>query len=258
MAELPPPTLHLPTQAAQVSAVLTQAQVKVTSGFNGATISVYGAVFDPAGRPADVVITLRGPDKPVRIARKVRVAGIWLNSRPVVFQGAPGYYHAVSTRPLGEVGRFAALRQLGLGLDHLAIAAPAEQRVETRYGVRDMVVSRLGADYYEWRSAVIRLKAAGGLYGADDRGVTFVDRGLFRADIALPAGSPTGQYRARIVLFQDGRPVSVRERTLTVEKAGVERALYLFAHQRPWLYGLASVLIALGAGWLASRVFRRT
>ena len=31
--------------------------------------------------------------------------------------------------------------------------APAEQRTETRYGVRDVVVSSLGADYLDWRSA---------------------------------------------------------------------------------------------------------
>lgn len=254
MSEMP---VNAPPQA-QVSAVLTQSEVKVTSGFRGVTISVYGAVFDPEGKPADVVVTLRGPDQPVRIARRVRIAGVWLNSRPVVFQGAPGYYHVSSSRTLNDLGRFAALRELGLGIDHLAIAAPAERRTETRYGIRDMVVSSLGADYYDWRSAVVRLKAAGGLYAADEQGVRFVDKGLFRADIQLPAGAPTGRYQAQIVLFQDGQPVSIRERVLTVEKAGVERALYLFAHERPWLYGLVSVIIALGAGWLASRLFRRS
>ena len=39
--------------------------------------------------------------------------------------------------------------------------------------------------------------------------------------------------------------------------AGAERALYLFAHNRPWSYGLVSVAIALAAGWAASVVFRR-
>lgn len=258
MAAHPPPQPAAPEPAAQVSAALTQAEVKVTSGYRGTTISVFGAVFDPDGDPADVVVTLRGPEQPVRIARKIRVAGLWLNGRPVVFHGAPGFYHVASTRPLTEVGRFAALRQYGLGLDHLAIAAPAERRVETRFGIRDMVVSRLGADYHDWRSAVIRLKSGAGLYSADSTGVRYVDEGLFRTDIALPASAPTGRYVARIVIFQDGKPISVRERPMTVEKAGLERWLYLMAHQRPWLYGFLSVLIALGAGWLASRVFRRT
>jgi len=243
---------------ASVSATLTETEVRVTSGFTGAKISVYGAVFDPTGRPSDVVVVVRGPTQPVRIARKVRVSGFWLNSRPVVFEGAPGFYRAASTRPLQDITRFGQLRKLGLGLDHLAIAAPAERRIETRYGVRDMVVSSLGDDYYRWRGAVVRLKQAAGLYSADADGVTFVDKGLFLARVDLPAQAPIGQYTARVILFQDGKPVSDRTLPLKVEKVGLERAVYLFAHRRPWSYGLLSALIALGAGWAASRAFRRS
>lgn len=249
---LPP----LPVEPA-VSAALTETDVRVNSAFRGAQIVLYGAVFDPLRRPSDVVVIVRGPEQPVRIARKSRVAGIWINSRPVVFQGAPGFYIAASTRPLDEIARFGELRRLGAGLDHLAIHAPAEQRVETRYGIRDMVVSSLGADYFDWRSAVIRLKQKAGLYDAEDHGVRFVDQGLFRAEIALPAEAPIGRYEARIVLFQNGQPVSEKVRTLAVEKVGAERGLYLWAHDRPWSYGLAAMAFALGAGWVASLAFRR-
>ncbi|MFL5298468.1 MAG: TIGR02186 family protein [Phenylobacterium sp.] len=247
----PPPT------APAVSAALTDTTVRVSSDFRGDRIVLYGAVFDPKSRPSDVVVIVRGPDEPIRIARKSRVAGLWVNSRPVVFQGAPGFYIAASTRPLDDIARFGVLRRLGAGVDHLAINAPAEQRVETRYGVRDMVVSRLGADYLDWRRAVIRLKEKDRLYDVDDHGVRFVDRGLFRAEIALPAEAPIGRYNVRILLFQGGQPVSEKDRTLTVEQVGVERALYLWAHRRPWSYGLAAMAFALSAGWAASSVFRR-
>lgn len=241
-----------------VSAALTQTEVQVTSGFRGARIVVYGAVFDPAARPSDVVVIVRGPEQPLRIARKVRVAGVWINSRPVVFRGAPGFYQTASTRPLDQIAGFGTLRRLGAGLDHLSINAPAEEYIETRYGVRDVVVSRLGADYLDWRRAVVRLKANARLYASDDQGVKFVDQGLFRADVSLPTSAPIGRYTTEVILFQGGEPVSRKVRTLSVEKAGLERSLYLFAHDRPWLYGLASVAVALAAGWAASVVFRRS
>ena len=85
---------------------------------------LYGAVFDPAARPSDVVVIVRGPEQPVRIARKTAVAGVWLNSRPVVFQGAPGFYIAASTRPLDDIAGFGVLRRLGAGVDHLAHQRP--------------------------------------------------------------------------------------------------------------------------------------
>jgi uncharacterized protein (TIGR02186 family) len=256
-AALPPPIAAPPPGSAVVSAALTETNVRVNSDFRGDQIVLYGAVFDPQSRPSDVGVIVRGPEQPVRIARKSRVAGVWINSRPVVFQGAPGFYIAASTRPLDDIARFGVLRRLEAGVDHLAINAPAEQRTETRYGVRDVVVSRLGADYLDWRRAVVRLKTAEHLYDVNEHGVRFVDRGLFRAEIPLPAEAPIGRYDVRILLFQNGQPVAEKDRILTVEKVGVERGLYLWAHQRPWSYGLAAMAFALGAGWAASTVFRR-
>jgi uncharacterized protein (TIGR02186 family) len=87
--------------------------------------------------------------------------------------------------------------------------------------------------------------------------VEFVDTGLFRAELELPAVAPTGEYFAEVWLFQDGAPVSVSNLTLTVEKVGIERSVYEFAHRRPWSYGVLTVLLAALMGWGASRVFRR-
>ena len=248
VASLPP---------AAVSAALTETTVEVTRSFSGARIVLYGAVFDPTDQPHDVVVVVRGPEEPVHIVRKVRVAGIWLNTPPVEFRGAPGFYMAASTRPLNQVAGFAVRRRLRLGVENLAFEAPAEERVESRYGVPDVTVSRLGSEYYEYRRAVVRLKQKEGLYRADSNAVRFVDAGLFRADIALPAAAPTGRYEAEIHLFRNGRPIAVRTRTLTVEKVGVERWLYVFSRERPWTYGVLSVAFALVSGWGAAAVFRR-
>lgn len=254
---LPPAIIAPAPSGPRVAAALTETRVRVDSGFSGASIVLYGAVFDPGASPTDVVVVVRGPDAPVRLVRKSRHMGVWLNSRPVLFEGAPGFYMAASTRPLGDIANFGELRRLGVGTDHLRINAPEEATTVTRYGVRDVVVSSLGEDYLDWRRAVIRLKEDQGLYASDPRGVRFVQSGLFRAEVELPAVAPTGEYHAQVWLFQDGRPVSVSEQTLTVEKVGLERDIYAFAHDRPWSYGLLTVLLAALTGWGASRVFRR-
>ncbi len=261
----PPPALVAPaperstttTEQVRVAAAMTDARVRVDSSFSGASIVLYGAVFNPTDAPTDVVVVVRGPDSPVRLVKKTRNMGIWLNSRPVLFEGAPGFYMTASTRPLGDIADFGQLRRLGVGVDHLRINAPEESRTVTRYGVRDVVVSRLGEDYLDWRRAVIRLREAAALYDTASDGVEFVDQGLFRAEIELPAVAPTGQYFAEVWLFQDGAPVSVSNLTLTVEKVGFERDIYEFAQNRPWSYGVLCVLLAAFTGWAASRIFRR-
>jgi uncharacterized protein (TIGR02186 family) len=262
----PPPAIVAPAPErsvgtigqVRVASAMTDARVMIDSSFQGASIVVYGAVFNPTDRPADVVVVVRGPDGPVRLVKKTRNMGFWLNSRPVLFEGAPGFYMTASTRPLSDIADFGQLRRLGVGVDHLRIAAPQESRSVTRYGVRDVVVSRLGEDYLDYRRAVIRLREAAALYNTDPAGVEFVDKGLFRAELDLPAVAPTGQYFAEVWLFQDGEPVSVSNLTLTVEKVGLERDIYEFAHRRPWSYGGLTVLLAALMGWGASRVFRRS
>ena len=261
----PPPAIVAPAPERSVGTVgevrvasaMTDARVMIDSRFRGASIVVYGAVFNPTDRPADVVVVVRGPDGPVRLVKKSRNMGFWLNSRPVLFEGAPGFYMTASTRPLSDIADFGQLRRLGVGVDHLRINAPQESRTVTRYGVRDVVVSRLGEDYLDYRRAVIRLREAAALYNSDPRGVQFVDRGLFRAEVELPAVAPTGQYFAEVWLFQQGEPVSVSNLTLTVEKVGFERDVFEFAHRRPWSYGVLCVLLAMFTGWAASRIFRR-
>jgi len=261
----PPPAIEAPapersvatTDQVRVAAAMTDARVMVDSSFRGASIVLYGAVFNPTARPADVVVVVRGPDGPVRLVKKTRNMGVWLNSRPVLFEGAPGFYMTASTRPLGDIADFGQLRRLGVGVDHLRIAAPEESRTVTRYGVRDVVVSRLGEDYLDYRRAVIRLREAAALYNSDPEGVQFVDKGLFRAEVDLPAVAPTGQYFAEVWLFQEGEPVSVSNLTLTVEKVGIERDIFEFAQRRPWSYGVLCVLLAMFTGWAASRIFRR-
>ncbi len=262
----PPPAIVAPapersvgtTGQVRVAAAMTDARVMIDSSFRGASIVLYGAVFNPTDRPADVVVVVRGPDGPVRLVKKTRHMGFWLNSRPVLFEGAPGFYMTASTRPLPDIADFGQLRRLGVGVDHLRINAPQESRTVTRYGVRDVVVSRLGEDYLDYRRAVIRLREAAALYNTDPDGVEFVDAGLFRAELELPAVAPTGEYFAEVWLFQDGEPVSVSNLTLTVEKVGIERGLYEFAHRRPWSYGVLTVLLAALMGWGASRLFRRS
>ena len=104
---------------------------------------------------------------------------------------------------------------------------------------------------------MIRLKEAAALYNTDPQGVNFVDRGLFRAEVELPTVAPTGRYHAEVWLFQNGAPISVSNLTLSVEKVGLEREIYEFAHRRPWLYGILCVLLAAMTGYAASWVFKR-
>ena len=58
-------------------------------------------------------------------------------------------------------------------------------------------------------------------------------------------------------LFREEKLLSRFTVRLTLEREGLERHLHAFAYRLPMLYGIVTVMIAVGAGLLASTVFRK-
>ena len=86
--------------------------------------------------------------------------------------------------------------------------------------------------------------------------MTLRNETLFDTSIRLPANLVEGDYRTRIILTRGGEVLDVFEQDIAVRKVGLERFIYNLAHERPLIYGIASLAIAILAGWMASAVFR--
>ena len=80
---------------------------------------------------------------------------------------------------------------------------------------------------------------------------------LFSASLSLPANLIEGDYRAILHLVQDKRVVNSSVQKITVNKIGLEKWLYEFAHQKPFFYGIFAITLALILGWGGSAIFRK-
>jgi uncharacterized protein (TIGR02186 family) len=103
----------------------------------------------------------------------------------------------------------------------------------------------------------VRLRAEHGLYREETSAVTFLTPTLFRTSIPLPAEVPIGTYDVEIKLFSDGALVTRTETALEIVKVGFEQFVATNARQNGIGYGLATALMALMTGWMASVVFRK-
>jgi uncharacterized protein (TIGR02186 family) len=236
----------------RVEADVSTRSVAVTSSYTGTEIVVFGTVENSRQPSAesgmyDVVIVVEGTSTPVVARRKGRVAGVWLNTASVRFASLPSYYAIASTRPVDEIAETRVLDQHGIGFEHVPM------RVTSRganSGVSD-------AEAAEFRKAVIRLKQKDGLYVREDFNVVFIGKSLFRASIDLPANVPVGPLVARVYLFREGQLLSSYNARVTMTREGLERFLHTFALEHSFLYGLASVVLAMAAGIAASMIFRK-
>ena len=84
-------------------------QVQIRYSFSGAQLLLFGAVVYPGGRPpdrqVDIAVVLRGPDQPILVREKQKIAGIWMNADSDRFRSAPSFYAVASSRPIARPAR---------------------------------------------------------------------------------------------------------------------------------------------------------
>ena len=63
---------------------------------------------------------------------------------------------------------------------------------------------------------------------------------------------PVGNYEVDVRLFADGAMIARAPSAFEVYKAGFEQYVAIAARNHGFLYGLATAMMALATGWLAS------
>ena len=234
-------------QAAKEEVVLglSQDRVAITATFDGSEILIFGAVKRetpiPTDEPLEVIVAVSGPAPSVMVRRKEKKLGIWVNSEAVEIDNAPSFYAVSSTRPLKDIISTAEDLRVAISVPH-AIRAISARLFEPN-----------AAEFIE---ALIRIREDEGLYRTLPGAIELTEDTLFRGRVALPANLTEGDYVTRIFLMRNNQIIDAYETTIDVRKVGLERWIYNLAHQKPLIYGLLSLAIAIVAGWGASAFFR--
>lgn len=227
-------------EAESLVADLSHHLIAITTAFVGTQVVAFGVA--ESGR--DVIVTVQGPREDLVVRRKSRVAGVWINRDRLAFARVPAYYAVASTGPLEQIARPAVLAQLEIGTAYLDLEPIDAQGVE---------LSELAS----FRDALVRRKQEQGLYSRRPAPINFIGEELFRTNLVFPANVPPGIYQVQVFELQDGFAGDAQRSTLVVSKVGFEADIYDYAQHRAALYGLAAIVIAIVAGWLAGVIFRR-
>lgn len=232
--------------AEEVVLGLSKDKVAITTSFDGSEILIFGAVKRekpiPVTEPLEVVITVAGPSKPVVVRRKAKWNGlIWVNTDAVEVDAAPSYYAVASSAPLQDALKDIEDLRWKITVDR------AIRSVGAPYSIQDSA---------SFTDAVIRIRERNKLYQHLEGQVALDQQTLFRTSIEMPANLTEGDYVIRIFLTRGGKIVSNYETTIDVRKVGMERWLFGLSREKPLIYGLMSLAIAIAAGWGASAAFK--
>jgi uncharacterized protein (TIGR02186 family) len=238
-----------PAAAERLIASLTNHRVMITSDYTGVELVLFGSVERDATNlvrrgPYDIVATITGPRQSLRARRKQRVVGIWVNTASHTFIDPPSYLAVLASRPLDAITSADNQRRMQLGIAN----TPFPELIHDDIG-------EVSNDPF--RAAVVRLMRERGLYDEEPNAVTFLTPTLFRAAISLPAQVPIGTYAVDVKLFADGNLIASTDSAFEIVKVGFEQFVVNAAREHGLLYGLATALMALVTGWIASVAFRR-
>ncbi|MZR29333.1 TIGR02186 family protein [Sneathiella litorea] len=240
-------TLSIDSVRAQSSLVtdISSHLISVTSDFTGTELLLFGAVKIDSDNEeqlslGDVLVVVRGPEEDVVVRRKERVAGIWVNTDALEFTRVPSFYALASNRPVEEIAAPDVLNRLRIGPSRL------------RFGAENPEEIRL-----PFEEAIIRQKSRAKLYSDQETPVYFLGDTLFRTTVSIPANVPVGDYIAEFYLFRDGELLGAQSSPLFIKKSGLGRQIFDFAYDYPALYGMAAIIVAILAGWLAAAIFRK-
>jgi uncharacterized protein (TIGR02186 family) len=221
---------------------LSRDEVAITATFDGSDILIFGAIRRDGTATLEgnlgIIVTVAGPDKPITVRRKERRLGIWINVESVEIDVAPSFYAVATNAPMSEI---------------LAPSEDAATRISISRAIRSVGRSETGSA--KFTEALMRIRAANGLYQDLEGAVSVDEETLFRTSIGLPSNLTEGNYTTEIYLTRGGQIVDLYSAIIPVKKVGLEQFLYRLAHDQPIIYGLMSLAIAIAAGWIASAVF---
>lgn len=228
-------------EAAMMRVELAANRVDITTGFNGTQVVLFGTM---RGDNAALAVTLKGPERTIVVRRKGKVGGTWVNRQSVEFRRVPSYY------------------DYALNLGSTQMRAAADLFEENRIGVNNLDFYPEDADedatvVESFGDALIRNMQEKGLYALRPKMPQLLGDGFFKVSFDLPPGVPTGIYTIEAMAVRDGTVLVKETKTLQVGQVGFNARVYSFAAQHSFLYGIASVLIALVAGWSAVTFLRR-
>ncbi|OYX61763.1 MAG: hypothetical protein B7Y89_12075 [Novosphingobium sp. 32-60-15] len=223
---------------------ISQHEVQVRQGFTGADLLLFGAILSPEGSRAaqdyDIVVVLEGPVRSIVLREKQKIAGMWINADSMEFRSAPSYFAVASSRPIEKIvdDKTAAIYELGLKwlqLSPIGVIDPKEQR--------------------RFSGGLVDLMRREGFYREDEGAVKISGQVLYSARMSLPSSVQIGTYTAETFAIRNGKVVASAITRVEVTKEGFERFVAVAAEERGLIYGLFAVLVSVGMGWVAGRLF---
>ena len=230
--------------SAKLTAKANHDHINIDFFYHGSTVGVSG-VTDPG---TDLIIKIASPEGHESLKEKGKVGGIlWMNVGTKKFENVPNLYSIHSTRKLDDMLSREEQDRYVIGYSALS-----------RHAEISPVPS--ADEKAKWFDEFLKYKEKSKLYTATDGKIEMKEKDGGQSYYILtewPYQAPPGEYIVTAYAIKDGRVVDQAESRVQVAQAGLVKTLSGMAKNSAAMYGIISIVSALGAGFGVGLVFRK-
>jgi hypothetical protein len=215
--------------------------VAVHAFFNGGTVRVRGTV-DPEN---SVIVVITGRTVDEHFNRKGRIGPLWATTGKVAISDVPCLHLVASPAPVSTLLRRDDIEKCRLDIEALIRRA----RIEPDGPDRELLLGEY-----------LKLKQQQGVVAVFEQAVRIggtPPARSFDAEIPWPVTAPVGTYRVAVLHVRAFAVMRQEVQTLEVKYVGIPRFVSQMASERSLVYGIVSVIIALGVGLAMGVLFKR-
>jgi len=230
--------------SAQLTAIANHDHISIDFFYHGSNVSVRG-ISDP---DADLIIKITAPEEHQALRQKGKVGGfLWMNVGTINFEHVPSLYFLSSAKKVEDI----------LSRDELANNVIGYEALERHVELKPVKDEEERA---KWFNEFVKYKEQSKLYSVASENITFTKENGKQNYYTLfewPYQAVPGVYTVTVYAVKDKKVVEKAESKVQVEQAGVVKRLAGMAKNNAALYGILSILAALGAGFSVGLVFRK-
>jgi uncharacterized protein (TIGR02186 family) len=236
--------LYCSSSSAELTINANHDHITIDFFYHGSTVSVSGI----SNQDVDLIVKITSPEGHQVMKEKGKVAGfLWMNIGTLNLEHVPNFYALHSTKKIEDI----------LNKDEMEKYVIGYPALEKHVGMSPVANE---SDKTKWFEEFVKFKEDSKLYAMSSGKISFSHEGGKRKYYILtqwPYQAPPGEYLVTVYAVKDKKVIEKAETKVLVEQAGIVKALSGMAKNNSALYGIISIVAALGAGFGVGMIFRK-
>ena len=218
---------------------LSENNIEIKTDFDGKEVIIFGLLQDDH----DTLLTIKGPLSKMKIQKKERYFGVWINNKQITYSKIPTLFFLSSTNMIDNILPNSIQINDDLNFDKILNNKTFDQ---------NFIFEN---DQEIWNENFVRIKKKQ-LFYKEFEMKTFKDK-LFQTSVFFPPNTIPGVYYVDIYYIKHKTIMNKDQKKIIVRKTGIGSDIYEFARNRAATYGVFVIIFSILSGLIAATLFRR-